>query len=417
MNIFERIGCRLYQLGFRIAMPLLPYRDPMILDSVGALSEHLHDVGKRSVLIVTDRDVSKLGLTKGLEAALRERDIDCTVYDKTVPNPTFDNVNEAAALYIERGCDAIVGFGGGSSMDCAKAVGAKVARPRKRIEQLMGIFHVHCRIPLLIAIPTTAGTGSEVTLAAVLTDSRSGVKSPMYDFALIPSIAVHDWTLTERLPRSLTATTGMDALTHAVEAYLGRSTTRYTRGRIETCVKLIHKYLYRAYENGSDREARQNMLTAAYCGGIALTQSYVGYIHGLAHALGGLYGTPHGLANSIIMPHFLKAYGKSAEKKLAKLARLVGEAAPEDPDGLASARFIAWVENMNRRMNIPEYVEGIDPADFPFMAARADREANPLYPVPMLMDRDALEHMLHVVCGTSRQPAEVSEAANRQRCA
>lgn len=402
MNIFKKIYCRIYQLGFRIAMPLLPYRDPLILRSVGELAEHLEKEGKRGVLVVTDADISRLGMTRSLEDALAAHNIACTVYDKTVPNPTFDNINEAAALFTAHGCDTLVGFGGGSSMDCAKAVGAKVVHPNKSIKQLMGIFKVHRRIPLLVAIPTTAGTGSEVTLAAVLTDSESGTKSPIYDFALIPSIAVHDWTLTEHLPRSLTATTGMDALTHAVEAYIGRSTSRYTRSRIEACVTLIHDNLYRAYENGSDREARQNMLTAAYYGGIALTQSYVGYIHGLAHALGGLYGTPHGLANSVIMPHVLKAYGRSAEKKLAKLARLIGEASPETPDGLASARFIAWIEDMNRKMGIPTYLEGISPKDFRFMAERADREANPLYPVPMLMDRRTLEYLYYVVCDLRR---------------
>ena len=398
MNIFKRIYCRVYQLGFRIAMPLLPYRDPEILTSVGALAVRLSELGKKHVLVITDRDIAVLGMTDPLKKALEKQGIAVTLYGRTVPNPTFENIEEAAALYRKEGCDTLVGFGGGSSMDCAKAVGARAANPRKTVRQLMGIFHVHCRIPLLVAIPTTAGTGSEVTLAAVLTDTERGIKSPMYDFSLIPAIAVHDWTLTEHLPKSLTATTGIDALTHAVEAYIGRCTSRYTRKKIEECVTLIHTYLYRACQNGSDREARQAMLTAAYCGGIALTQSYVGYVHGLAHALGGLYGTPHGLANSIILPHFLKAYGRSAEKKLAKLARLIDLAEPEDPDGLASARFIAWVEEMNRLMNIPVTLDGIDPKDFPFMAARADREANPLYPVPMLMDRDALEHMYRVVC-------------------
>ena len=400
MNIFKRIYCRVYQLGFRIAMPLLPYREPLILTSVQDLAAHLASAGRHSVLIVTDPDVSSLGMTAGLERALADNGLSCTLYDRTVPNPTFDNIEEAAALFHEAGCDTIVGFGGGSSMDCAKAVGARAANPKRTVRQLMGIFHVHSRLPLLVAVPTTAGTGSEVTLAAVLTDSEKGIKSPMYDFSLIPSVAVHDWTLTEHLPPRLTATTGMDALTHAVEAYLGRCTSKYTRQKIETCVTLIHEYLYRAYTDGSDREARQNMLTAAYCGGIALTQSYVGYIHALAHALGGLYGTPHGLANSVIMPWFLKAYGASAEKKLARLARMTGEARDADPDGLAAAKFIEWVEDMNRKMDIPLTLDGIDPADFPFMAARADREANPLYPVPMLMDRDVLEHMYHLVCGT-----------------
>ena len=338
-------------------------------------------------------------MTDRLEQDLKGAGISCVIYDRTVSNPTYDNVNEAAELYRRNHCDTIVGLGGGSSMDCAKAVGALVAHPKKSIEDLMGIFKVHARIPLLVAVPTTAGTGSEVTLAAVLTDSSKGTKAPMYDFSLIPSIAVHDWKLTENLPPHVTATTGMDALTHAVEAYIGHTTSAYTRGKIEACVKLIHDNLYRAYCNGSDQEARQNMLTAAYYGGIALTQSYVGYIHGLAHALGGLYGTPHGLANSVIMPFFLKAYGSSVVQPLAYLARITGEAMPHHTDAEAAARFIAWIEDMNCKMDIPKYVEGIDPKDFPFMAMRADKESNPLYPVPMLMDRDTLEHMYHVVCG------------------
>ncbi|MBQ7370535.1 MAG: iron-containing alcohol dehydrogenase [Blautia sp.] len=402
MKIGKSIYCRIYQLGFRIAMPLLPYREPEILTSIGTLAERLREMGKKHVLLITDAQLAKTGMADDLKQVLTEKEIQCTIFDKTVPNPTFDNIREASRMYLEQDCDTLIGFGGGSSMDCAKAVGASLAHPGKDIGQLVGIFKVHRRIPPLVTIPTTAGTGSEVTVAAVLTDSEKGIKSPMYDFAVIPSIAVHDWTLTRNLPKSLTATTGMDALTHAVEAYIGRSTSRYTRQKSEECVKLVHDYLYRAYTNGEDQEARQKMLLAAYDGGVALTQSYVGYIHALAHALGGLYGTPHGLANSVIMPYFLKLYGSSVRKQLAHLARITGEASYSDTDREACKKFIFWIEAMNRKMDIPTHLDGLDPKDFPFMAERADKEANPLYPVPVLLDRDILEQMYYVISGKQR---------------
>ena len=217
---------------------------------------------------------------------------------------------------------------------------------------------------------------------------------------------MHDYRLTTGLPRGLTSTTGMDALTHAVEAYIGRSTTAYTRRMSEKAVILIHDNLYAAYKDGSNKLARQNMLTASYYAGIAFTQSYVGYIHGLAHAMGGKYGTPHGLANSVILPHFLRAYGMSIEKKLARLARLTGEAGHWDSDAVACERFICWVESMNEKMGIPRYIDGIDPEDIPFLAGRADAECNPLYPVPVLMDKNQLEKMYYVVGSFNKKKAE-----------
>ena len=403
MRLTKKIYCRTYQLGFRIAMPMLPYREPKIFRDMPSLAKELTEKKKKSVLIVTDSQVSALQMTRGLEQALDAVGISHIVYDKTVPNPTFDNIREAYQMFLANDCDTIIGFGGGSSMDCAKAVGANAGHPGKDISKLMGIFKVHCRVPLLIAIPTTAGTGSEVTLASVLTNSETGVKMPIYDFALIPTYAVHDWILTKNLPKSLTATTGMDALTHAVEAYIGQTTSRYTRQKSEECVRLVHDYLYRAYLDGSDQEARQNMLTAAYDGGIALTQSYVGYIHALAHALGGLYGTPHGLANSVIMPYILKLYGSGVWTKLAHLARMIHEADELDSDQIAAEKFIDWVRDMNRKMQIPTHIEGIDPKDFEFMARRADKEANPLYPVPKLYDRKVLEKMYHVICSEEKK--------------
>ena len=319
------------------------------------------------------------------------------LYDKTIPNPTIDNVEEVRKLYIENGCQALVGFGGGSSMDCAKGAAARIARPNKPVQKMAGVLKVLAKVPTLIAVPTTAGTGSEVTVAAVITDAKTHHKFPINDFCLIPRYAVHDYRLTTGLPKHITSTTGMDTLTHAVEAYIGQSTTKFTRAMAEEAVCLVHDYLKRAYDDGGDAEARQKMLRAAYCGGIAFTQSYVGYVHGLAHALGGQYGTPHGLANAVILPHMLRAYGETCHASLAKLARLIGLAGESIPDAQAADLFIAWVDQMNESMDIPKYISGIEERDIPQLAIHADAESNPLYPVPKLMDVDELAEMFRVV--------------------
>ena len=228
--------------------------------------------------------------------------IEYHVYDKTVANPTTDTVEEALAIYKDNKCDCIIGFGGGSSMDCAKAVGVRIARPKTHLSKLGGILKVHAKLPLLIAIPTTAGTGSETTLAAVIADATTRHKYAINDFPLIPRYAVLDPKVTLTLPASITATTGMDALTHAVEAYIGNSTTPGTRKDALMATELIFNNLDRASTHGSDTTARKNMLKAAYYAGCAFTKSYVGYIHAIAHSLGGEYIVPHGLSNALILP-------------------------------------------------------------------------------------------------------------------
>ena len=249
--------------------------------------------------------------------------------------------------------------------------------------------------PLMIAVPTTAGTGSETTLAAVITDSETHYKYPINDFALIPDYAVLDAELTVGLPPQITATTGMDALTHAVEAYLGRSTNRLTRAMAEEAVALIAHNLQTAYRDGGNLEARQRMLRAAYCAGIAFTRSYVGYVHGIAHSLGGQYGIAHGLANAVILPHMLRRYGASCSAKLARLAEIAGLVPPGTDENAAAERFIDWVESMNASFSLPTGFAAIREEDIPQMARRADRESNPLYPVPMLMDQQELEAVYH----------------------
>jgi len=397
MNPVREAWCRAYQAAFRAAIPLMPYREPFILESTDDIAALCTVIGIDSIIIVTDEMISKLGLVDRTIEFCKAAGIKTVLYDKTIPNPTIDNVEEVRKLYLENGCQALVGFGGGSSMDCAKGAAARIAKPNQPVEKMAGVLKVLAKVPTLIAVPTTAGTGSEVTVAAVITDAKTHHKFPINDFCLIPRYAVHDHRLTTGLPKHITSTTGMDTLTHAVEAYIGQSTTKYTRAMAEEAVLLVHDYLKRAYDDGNDAEARQKMLRAAYCGGIAFTQSYVGYVHGLAHALGGQYGTPHGLANAVILPHMLRAYGEACHASLAKLARLIQLAGESTPDAQAAKSFIAWVDYMNESMEIPKYISGIEERDIPQLAIHADAESNPLYPVPKLMDVDELAEMFRVV--------------------
>lgn len=402
MNTIRKIYCRAFQACFRAALPVLPYREPEILENMEELGEVLARKGKTKALIVTDKGISELGLVKGLTDALEKANVAYTVYDDTVPNPTIDNVEQARAVYLEHGCSAIIAFGGGSSIDCAKAAGARIAKPRQPVRKMRGLLKIHRKLPTLVAIPTTAGTGSETTLAAVITDAATHHKYPINDFFLIPRYAVLDYRVTTGLPKQITATTGMDALTHAVEAYIGGSTTKLTRRMAEEAVCLIRDNLKQAYDDGEDAKARESMLHAAYCAGIAFTRSYVGYVHGVAHSLGGRYGVPHGLANAVILPWFLEEYGASCEKRLGQLARNCKIAGREADDRTASEIFVKWVRELNCSMGIPEFIDGIREEDIPQMAAHADRESNPLYPVPRLMDRRELADMYRRIGGLER---------------
>lgn len=399
MHLARRAWCRTYQTVFRIALPILPYTEPRILEHAEDVPAVLQKRSIQKVLIVTDPGIARLGLTAPLETALACRGIGVTVYAETRANPTVSNVEEAASLYRESACQAIIGFGGGSAMDCAKGVGARIAQPNKPINKMRGLLRIHRRLPLLIAVPTTAGTGSEVTLAAVITDDGRTTNTPLTTLCSSRVLQSTTPSLRAACPLPLRGQTGMDALTHAVEAFIGRSTTPYTRKMARQAVQLIHDNLLEAYEHGDDMRARRNMLSAAYKAGVAFTRSYVGYVHAIAHSLGGRYGIPHGLANAIILPHMLRAYGDAAAPKLADLARMAGIAPATAQDSLAAEAFIDWVDRMNEILGIPKYVSGIRRSDIPEMAAHADAEANPLYPVPLLMDRLELERMYEVVAG------------------
>lgn len=397
MHPLRKLYCRTFQLGLKIALPFLPYRKPKIQGSVKAIPGIMEKKHCKCAFIVTDEGIRKLGLLSRLEHALTKHGISYFIYDQTVANPTTQNVAEALRLYQSQGCDALIGFGGGSSIDCAKAVGACIARPKKSLAKMKGILKVRRKLPLLIAIPTTAGTGSETTLAAVITDADTRYKYAINDFPLIPGYAVLDPKITLSLPPFLTATTGMDALTHAVEAYLGRSTTYGTRKDALLAVQLIFENLEKVYLDGSNLEARRKMLHASYYAGCAFTKSYVGYVHAVAHSLGGEYNIPHGLANAVLLPHILNAYGPHIHRKLKKLALAAGLVSRDMKKEEASRIFLEELQRLEDVFELPKTFPQIQKADIPKLSRYADKEANPLYPVPLLFNAKELEQFYEIV--------------------
>ena len=391
MNILKKLYCRIYQWAFHAALPVLPYREPKILRSVEEIASEIKNIKLKRILIVTDEFLESSGATEVMKHSLEKSNIFYAVYDKTRPNPTVENVEEALDMYKKHGCEGLIAFGGGSAIDCAKAVGARVVYPKRSIDSLKGTLKVFRKLPPLFAVPTTAGTGSEVTVTAVITDLQKKHKYTMNSFPFIPQFAVLDAKVTYSLPAHLTATTGMDALTHAVESYIGRSTSRETRALAEEAVKLIFENIEIAYNEPKNYIARENMLTAAYKAGIAFSKSYVGYVHAIAHSLGGEYNIPHGLANAVLLPVLLESYGEAVYKKLYNLAVYCNIADRIDSEAEGAEKFISRIKELNEKMGIPKKLSGIKAEDIPMMARYADKEANPLYPVPVLMNAKELE--------------------------
>ncbi len=383
--------CRAYQGIMRAAVNVLDWSEPKLIKGAGAVKElpkTVKQLGYKNVLVVTDKGLMGLHLLDSLFEELKNNEIAYVVYDGVQPNPTIDNIEEARALYLGNGCEAIIAFGGGSPMDCAKACGARIARPDKQIPQLRGQLKVLKKIPMLFAVPTTAGTGSETTIAAVVSNPKTHEKNAINDPRLRPKYAVLDPELTVGLPPHITSTTGMDALTHAVEAYIGQSNTPDTEEKAKMATKMIFENLEVAYKDGKNIEARENMLLASYYAGVAFTRAYVGYVHAIAHNLGGMYGIPHGLANAVILPYVLDYFGESAHKRLAELAEVAGLDCAGKSDKEKAEMFIAEIRRMNKDMNIPDKFDQIKEADISTIADRALKEGNPLYPVPKIMDKE-----------------------------
>lgn len=386
---------RIYQGAFKLAMNFLDWSEPHLLEGKGSvlrLPEFIKSKGINKVLVVTDKGLMNLHLLDPMFEKLTEAGVAYVVYDGVQPNPTIPEIEEAREMYIKNGCEGFIAFGGGSSMDCAKVAAARVVKPNQTVRKMRGYLKVLKKLPPFFAVPTTAGTGSETTVAAVVTDPETHEKNAINDICLRPRFAVLDPELTVGLPPHITSTTGMDALTHAVEAYIGRSNTKQTRQQAEEATKLIFENIEKAYNNGKDYEARANMLKGSYLAGCAFTRAYVGYVHAIAHNLGGLYGTPHGLANAVILPYVLEWYGSKIYPQLAKLADVVGIEGSSTAD--KAVKFIEAIKKLNADMQIPDKFDMIKEEDLPTLITRALKEGNPGYPVPVIMDYKDMESVI-----------------------
>lgn len=393
----KKLYYRFVQNVLKIAMCFFDWSEPTLLEGSGAilkLPSLIKEKGISRVLVVTDKGLMSLKLLDPLFEELKKQRIEYFIYDEVKPNPTISNIEDCKDVYINNKCEGIIAFGGGSPMDCAKGAAARIVKPNKTIPQMRGYLKINKKIPPFFAIPTTAGTGSETTLAAVISDPSTHEKYAIADMSLRPKYAVLDPNLTIGLPPQITSTTGMDAYTHAIEAYIGKSNVKITRRYAEEASKLIHENLEVAYKNGKDIKARENMLKASYLAGAAFTRAFVGYVHAIAHNLGGMYNTPHGLANAVILPYVLEWYGKSIYKPLAKLADIIGISKENMSNEEKAKLFISDIRRMNKEMQIPEKFDFIKEEDIPTIVSRALKEGNPGYPVPKIMNKKDMEYVI-----------------------
>lgn len=394
----NRIYCRVFQSVMKVANYFLGYRTPEYIEGAGSIRKlpaQIKEKGIKNVLLVTDNGLLDLGLPNGLIEALKEADLEFTVFSDIQPNPTDENVEAGFRLFKENGCEALIAMGGGSPMDCAKGIAAKNAHPGKSVAQLQGLLKVHKKIVPFWAVPTTAGTGSETTVAAVITEAKTHHKASINDPSILPRYAVLDPELTIGLPPFITATTGLDALCHAVESYTNHTyCTKEENELSKKAVKLIYENLYTAFEDGSNLEARQNMQLAAFYAGRSFTRGCVGYVHAVGHTLGGLYQVPHGLAMSVILPHVMRQFGKSVYDRLSELASECGFTGTNEEKAL---QFIDWIDDLKQKMNLPAGLDMIKDEDIPQIIAWADKEANPLYPVPVLWGYSDFERLINTL--------------------
>lgn len=398
----------------------LPIPQPTLLVGPGSsrrLGQAIAAFGHGKLLIVTDGVIVKLGLLNGLTEALSAGGAAYAVFDEITPDAPIPLIERGIAAYTDNDCDAIVAVGGGSAIDAAKAISVSVANPRKGLRALAGYFK-GLRTPVPVyAVPTTAGTGSEVTVAAVIADPQRHSKLVIVDTRLVPRMAALDPELMRGLPAPVTAATGIDALTHAVEAFLGNWATPYTDGLALAAVGMIFANLRVACTQGSDLQARENMALASTFAGMAFTRANVGYVHAIAHQFGGRYHTPHGLANAIVLPHVLRFSAPAVTGRLAQLAERASLGRPGDDRAALADRFIEGVEALNRDIGIPTHLAALQEADIPALAKAALHEAHTGYPVPRYMNQGECEALIRSLLPPSPPPAARKTAARPRKSA
>ncbi len=385
---------KLFQLALKWSTKLLTFRTPELFSGAGSslqLCEHIATrTDVKSLLIVTDAMLVKIGLLNPMLDKLKSLGISTVIYDGVLPNPTIEQIETGLTMLKSAGCTAILAIGGGSSIDAAKVIAARARNPHK-IVHMAGLMRVFFKPMPLYAVPTTAGTGSEVTIAAVVSDPSTTRKFAIMDPKLVPIGAALDGALMAGLPPHITSATGMDALTHAVEAYISRNHTPMTDAEALEATRLIMQNLPAAVATGSNIEARQNMAVASFKAGVAFTTAGVGYVHAIAHNFGAYYHLPHGLANAIILPYVLDFSKPDCAERLAKLAEVSGLKQGGESDAVLADRFIAHISKLNAEFGIPTQVEKLKASDIPAITDKALAEAHWTYAVPRYMDKAECE--------------------------
>lgn len=377
-------------------------RIPTPLTFVGAdaslsLCQMIAGSGLRRLLVVTDRGLMSLGLADRMLQALRAAGVDVEIFSDVVPDPGFEVVLAGVERLEKFRADAVLAIGGGSPIDCAKAINLSHAN-RCHPKKLAGVWLYagprRSGLPFY-AVPTTAGTGSEVTMAAVVSDEQAGVKVSIIDPKLLPAAVALDPKLTLGLPPGITAATGMDALTHAVEAYVSGLAWTQTDGWAVAATRLILGNLEQSYRDGSDLAAREAMLLGSYLAGMAFTRAGVGYVHAISHQLGALYHLPHGLANAIVLPTVLDFSRPDCNRRLAQLARLAGLPGEGQSDDALAVAFAAKVRQLNAVLSIPRTVEALRKEDFERIVDNAFAEAHGTYGLPRYLGRSEAYELLN----------------------
>lgn len=389
MNTFKKFCIRTFQKLLYICCFFMPFKEPIIIKGTHSLDDlalKLKLLKRKKVLIVTDKGLHNIKMDQIIIDSLNKENIPYECFYNINPNPSIESVEEGVNIYLENKCDSIIVIGGGSAIDAAKVIGARVKNLNTPISKMKGLLKIKKKLPLLIAIPTTAGTGSETTIAAVITSTKTKEKFPIESCKLIPHYAILNPSLLVNLPPHITSTTGMDALTHAIEAYIGKANTSKTKQSALLAVQLVFDNLYTSYIEPKNIKVRENMQIASYHAGLAFTRAYVGYVHAIAHTLGGFYNVPHGLANAIILPMVLKEYGKSIHKKLAELYDCVVLNSTLSVSEKAQ-EFIKMIEKLNDDLNIKNtFSYLIKDNDIEILIKHAIEESIPLYPTPELWD-------------------------------
>lgn len=346
------------------------------------IPSRLKNIGGVKPLIVTDQGIVKAGILKQITDILDAAKMKYAIFDQTVPNPTDKNVDEAFKLYNKEKCDSLITLGGGSSHDCGKGVGFLAGNGGK-IHDYEGVDKSSKPFPPYVAVNTTAGTASEMTRFCIITDTSRKVKMAIVDWRCTPSVAIDDPMLMMGMPPALTAATGMDALTHAVEAYVSTAATPMTDACAEKAMEFINRYLRRAVANGRDKEAREGMCYAQYLAGMAFNNASLGHVHAMAHQLGGFYDLPHGECNAILLPHVSQYNLISSRRRFARIARLLGERTEGLSSNDASQKAITAINILSKDVGIPDglialgkkYGKTVREEDIPTMTANAQKDA------------------------------------------